>query len=559
MLNKANILHQAYKASRKFAPRWTDEAHSAGKKGVEVMQPKYYSVGDKGGRKSIDPRDYAKNQAEATQDAAKAYIKSLVNTVVSPRWSDIYRNSGMTRESVKKASQYIDEMKNLTTPKEIRRAAKKWKAEQRGLYLEEVSSGKFDSPIVAQMSKHYETNTAHIVKGNEDFFKHIMERQGWFLNGKGPLDSKIPILMRPKASAGNAAWNDISRDENMGLIQYILSLGKKQKASLEKMKEWFGDDYTNFIVGNLAKKNGWSLERTIEQLKINGGLPQAQIKNGRLYVDQVIMSSDFTMGFAPVSIEITANYGMKAVVHDVWDNGKPLSPLWKFWTGNQPYLVMSHSNVFNLNPSIMNFRRTEVWRKVQNKVKRAVENPEKAGQGKDILESAKIQYGNDHKAMSDELLARLESYLNYQVRFEGKSPMKAMDEIVVALGSGTKRSIDKEWLAKVMSNDAMIAIDPDSYRMLALARERAAKALKNRKPGEKDISDMKLWQKVTTSLDGKTSKELRDMHTFMMKESNKDLPQQAVDAYIDRRIMPLIMGGGALAGSGYAIYKKSQE
>lgn len=562
MLNKAKIINEAYKLAKKVDPfGLVDKAHRAGKLNVPVVQRLHYSVGEQGGRKVIDPKQYAKNQAKAQRIAQTDYIKGIVQTTVSPRWSDIYRNTGMTKGFVEKATPYIDRMKKAITPSEVRRADKLRKAELRGGFLEDLSNGNIASPNVARMARHYELETAHIQRGNEALFEHAMGRQGWSpgRTGAGALDNKIPVLIRPKASAGNAAWNDIARDENMGFIQYMLSLGKKQKVPLEKLQEWFGDDYTNFIVGNVAKKNGWSLARAREQLTINGGLPQVEIKKGKLYIDQVIMSGDQTMGFAPVSIEITPNYRMKALVHDVWDNGKPGSPLHQFWSGNQPNLVMSHSNVFNLEPSIMNFRRTEVWGKVQNKVKRAVENPERAGQGKAILESAKIQYGNDHKAMSDELLARLESYLNYQVRVEGKSPLKAMDEIVEALGSGTKKGIDKQWLAEVMSNDAMVAIDPDSYRRLALARERAAKALKNKKPGEKDISDMNLWQKVTTSLGGKTSKELKDLHTFMMKESNKDLPQQAVDAYINRRILPAVLGGSGIAGSGYVIYKKSQE
>jgi hypothetical protein len=556
MLNKAKIINQAYNISKRIFPRWTDLAHRAGKLDVEVLQPLHYSVGQQGGRKVINPKEYYKNQAKAQVQAQETYVKGVINTIFSPRWSDLYRTAGMTQGSTKKAMIQIDKMKKANTPKEIRRLSGIRNAELRGAFLEDVSNGNLGSQNVKNMIRHYEMETSHIQRGNESLFEWAMKRQGFHPNGQ--LANKNPILIRPKASAGSHAWNDISKDDNMAFVQYMLSLGKKQKVSLERMKEWFGDDYTNFVVGSVAKKRGWSLERAREQLAINGGLPQAEISKGKLYIDQVIMSGDKTMGFAPVTVEVTPNFRMKALVHDVWDNGKPGSPLHQFWTGNQPNLVMQHSNVFNLEPSIMNFRRTEVWGKVQNKVKRAVKNPERAGQGKSILESAKIQYGNDHKAMSDELLARLESYLNYQVRVEGKSPLKAIDEIIVALGSGTKKGIDKKWLAEVMSNDAMVAIDPDSYRRLALARERAAKVLKNKKP-QQDISDMNLWQKITTSINAKTSKELKDLHTFMMKESNKDLPQQAIDAYINRRILPAVLGGSGIAGSGYVIYKASKE
>ena len=568
MLDKAKILNKVYQVVKGVAPRYADESLAAAKASVPVVQPKFYGYDKATGasRKTNTPERFGELRQEAHQTAMGDAAKGALHTASSIRWGHIWRENRVTKNMYDRITPYIDEIKETLDPRTIRRANKMIKAEQRGPFLEDLSTGNMNSSNVRRTSKHYEMDTRYLQDEAPELFEHAMKRQGWNLDGTGPLDKLKPMLIRPKPSAGNANWQDIQKDENVKFIQYLLHQGKKNKLSLEEVQKWFDDDWSDFIVGQIMKKNNgtrgrplWTREMTIKSLKMNGGMPRTQIKNGKLYIDQVIMSSDQTMGFAPVSMEVGRNGQIKALVHDVWDNGTPGSPLWQMWTGNQQNLVLSHSKVFNLEPSILNLRKTEMWGKVQAKIKRTVKNPERAGQGKDIVEAAKIQYNGDHQAMSDELLARLETYLNYQVKHNGKSPLRALDEVSQILGSGDTRKVDKKWLQEIMSNDDMVAVDADASIIIAGARAKADKFKANKKPYNKEqLKDMNLNQKITTSMSKTESKALKETMSFFKKMANEELSNEAVQAFIDRRVMPIAFGG-ALAGSGYTIYKKSQE
>jgi hypothetical protein len=110
-----------------------------------------------------------------------------------------------------------------------------------------------------------------------------------------------------------------------------------------------------------------------------------------------------------------------------------------------------------------------------------------------------------------------------------------------------------------MSNDDMVAVDADASRIIARARAKADKLKANKKPYDKEqLKDMNLNQKITTSMSKTESKALKETMSFFKKMENEELSNEAVQAYIDRRVMPIVMAGG-VAGSGYAIYKKSQE
>lgn len=567
-MDKFKIANTAYQISKKWAPRLTDELLALSKKSVSVVRPKFYGYDKATGatRKGSTAETFQATKAEDQVEAVKEAVRGGLHGAVHPRYSAIYRNTGITARQTRVNDELILNIKNSIEPKQVNRARKLSLAQHRGSFLEDLSAGKLQTENIKRNARHYEMNTGHIQAEAPELFEHAMLRQGWSpgRNGMGVLDSKNPILIRPKASAGNYNYQDISKDENLKFVQYMLHQGKKNKMSLEQVQKWFNDDWQEFIVGQVIANNKrrgviWTREQAIKSLQMNGGMPRVSMKNGKMYLDQVVMSSDQTMGFAPVSLEIGKDYSIKAIVHDLWDNGAPGSPLWKMWTGNQDNLVLSHSKVFNLEPSIINLRKSEMWGKVRAKVKRTVKNPERAGQGKDIVEAAKLQHGGDHEAMSDELLARLESYLTYQVKNKGKSPLKALDELVVKLGSGDQRKVDKEWLAKVMQNDDMVAIDVDSMPLLLKAREKSAAYQKIKgKRKKKDLTGLPLRQKIEQSMKPKESEALKESITFHKKLAEQPLPDADVKAYIDRRIMPLVFGSG-VAGSGYAIYKKSQE
>ena len=135
--------------------------------------------------------------------------------------------------------------------------------------------------------------------------------------------------------------------------------------------------------------------------------------------------------------------------------------------------------------------------------------------------------------MSDELLARLETYLNYQVKHNGKSPLRALDEVSQKLGSGDTRKVDKKWLQEIMSNDDMVAVDADASRIIARARAKADKLKANKKPYNKEqLKDMNLNQKITTSMSKTESKALKETMSFFKKMENEELSNEAVQAFI---------------------------
>jgi len=561
-MTKAKILSKA--ASVVGKSPLAKRVLNASKVATDAVQDMFYA-----NRHKMTVEQYALQRQTLEAEATEIALKRTVGAGLSPRWSQIYRDTGRIQgKSQDMADNFITTVKGATNEADISRAVKVLKTEERMGLLEDVSRGNWGSERVKKNIKYYDIQGSRVNQSQHpELFDHAMERQGFGLdalgNRIGPVNEATgqmlkPVLMRPKRSGGSSPHWDMSKDENLNMVQYMLHQGKKNKMDLEDMLPWFGDDYANVIIGRIAKQNNITKEAARGLLLQNGGLPQAQIKNGSLFIDQVVMAkTDFTMGFAPVSLRIRPhNSNIEMMMHDVWDNGSPGSPLWKLWTADYKNLMMSHSNVYNRTGSVKNLRDTKFWKNVEENVGRALVNPDKKTlAGRQILESMNIHHNGGKKATADELLARLETHMDYQVGFGKRNPIKVMDEVQRAL-SGKKP--DTKFIENLY-NSGQLEIDVDAARHLARLRKNSSVNYKPRKETHESFSDLPYGDKLKQSLSKKDVNWVEKLITHINKVGNEKITDEAIQSFIDKRLTPTLFYGSVGGLGGYGLYKSAQD
>jgi len=512
---------------------------------------------------------FTEGKKKVAREAGGTALRRLVTDTFRTKRATYHRATG--GKSLSKDSELVESInkriRSSEKPPEVRNLMKEWHTEQRQVALEAISRGDYAHPAYQKAGKYYDfVGSGQQQLEYPEIFKHALKKQGFIQNDRGLWYHGTknvhgvnlrPQLARPKRTGGSSPHFDVANDDNINMVNYMLHQGRKHKMSLEDMLPWFGDDYAKVVINRIAKQNKIPFDEAKGLLLRNGGLPSAQIKDGSLFIDQVIMAkSDWTMGFAPTSMRVRPHQkNVETLVHDIWDNGSPGNPLWSAWTADSKNLVMSHSNVYNRAPSIKNLRNSQFWKNTEKNVRKAIQEPDnKSLAGRKLLESMQIHHGGNVKATTDEMLARLEMYMNYQVGFAKRNPISVMDEIQTAF-SGKP---DTKFIANLFDK-GQLQIDVDSAKILGRLRQQAKNAGYKVKEVSPAFKDLNRKTKLKESVPKKVAQDYEEVTNYILKSKNAPRTDKDIQDFIDRRFTPALFYGSVGGLGGYGLYKSAQD
>jgi hypothetical protein len=478
-----------------------------------------------------------------------------IKQILDPRASYQWAKKGVPMNLSRQATQTEKALELATTTKQIKAIAKNQVTEQRGMFLQALTAGDVNSLPYKNGLKYYNMDTRGVRALHPEIFEHALGRQGWSAarDGTGTLDKFTPYFLQPKRPGGGALNFDLRNNDTVNNIKYTLYHGKRQRKKLHQVAEWFGDDWTNAQVNVIAKQLKLTPKEAKVRLMQGGGLPGVTLKNGRLYIDQVILSSDHTLGFTPITFEVRPNFDMKMLAHDVWDNGTAGGVLHAAWQNTSKILPITHSNVSTLIPSISNLRTTTPWKNIQNNVKQAYINPENKNlKGRKLLEAFEIGDHRYHLKASDEMLGKVENYVLDKVT-QGQSPMRVLGEIQDTL-SGPLSKDKINFLNELVSNRK---VDLRTINQLNRSRRKSFMRKESvRRDANYEIeAEMPSSEKVRLVMSENSAMSFEEGLKYLTELDKAPISAEMYKRYLKKRILPV----GAVALGGATFYTLTDD
>ena len=249
-----------------------------------------------------------------------------------------------------------------------------------------------------------------------------------------------PWLVKPK----NANYyNDMNRARNLQLVDWTIAHGKKSGMSMEEIARQINKDIKITTKGEFRKhKTFKNMDESQLDAVVNQTMPPHAVvlPDGTLKVNTVIMSGDFTAGYAPTITYVGKDFKVKRVLHDAFDGGEMNNlkldnifknaghntkvMLNKAYGSGKDRVVVQVSNIRDMDftdgklSTIGVLRNSELWKKVSGRTgfKRAVNK-------------VALEYKITPESAEDALLIMMDNVVSAKVA-KGKGPLIAMQEVL---------------------------------------------------------------------------------------------------------------------------------
>jgi hypothetical protein len=269
------------------------------------------------------------------------------------------------------------------------------------------------------------------------------------------------------------------------------------------------------------KFKSWSPEEIKQYYSRFGFQPKAELTPDGLKITNVIMSADYTAGYAPVITYVNKNYNtVKRVINDVYDGGTigkfdfkkgfahnmsvAQNKTWNY--KNQNILVEASDlvNVPHLDSTVLSLKYSPMWRKVKQRP-----------QFKRTIEDIANRLNLPSDTVEDEVLLRINRYVEIDTSSGRNGPLKSLNNFMENFLPSHSSSKKLDFIIREMYNNPKLATSilgdgTDSAVLRALRAKKRAKGLVSK---NKTLNPKKLPKNVQTIVDLINEAESRGMNS----------------------------------------------
>ena len=485
--------------------------------------------------------------AYARKENLKLIKDAVHNTAlqkISHKYYEMDKTLGISRATSKEVTRYLRQAEQALAMGDNRaynRAMKGIKEQLRGQMKADIQSGK--KGAIASLDKlfykEHELTQKHI--------RDIFETQNLSKLGKGIK----PIIKQQK---GNQFNQDMFHNDTLGVIDYILAVGKRNNIPFHKLKAQIDAELKAITlkqIKNNRKFKGWSIDEIDKFYKRFGFQPSVGIdKQGNMIIKNVIMSSDYTAGYAPVFTYVDKGYkNVHRMMHDIYDGGTigkfDFSKGFNFnynlsvaqnrlWNLDAKKLLVETSGLRKLNQidsPVLSLKYSKLWRKIQSR-----------SQFKQTVDRISRQLNVPKEVVEDELLLRINRYVELDTSSGAKGAMRSLDDLMDKfLYSGTKSNKQLDLNITNLLADRKVAksLLGDAGDSALLKQAREAKIAKDLLKGKKPKTDVQLK---------KLPPDVQKIVNLIQEGEARGFTGEELRKFVFNRAAKLGIGGSVLAG-----------
>lgn len=482
----------------------------------------------------------------AKSENLKLIKDAVTNTAlqkISPKYYDIDKTLGISRATSKETLRYLREAEQalaVGNNSAYNKAMKGIQAQFKGQMKADVQSGKLGrmAELESVYLKEHELTQKHI--------RDIFSTQNLSKLGRGIK----PIIKQQKAVQFG---QDMFHNDTLGVLDYMLAVGKRNKIPLPALKAQLNSELKALTlkqIKNNPKFKGWSTNEIEKFYKRFGFEPSVGIdKQGNMMIKNVIMSSDYTAGYAPVFTYVDKGYkNTHRIMHDIYDGGTigkfDFSKGFNFnynlsvaqnriWNHKSKKLLIETSGIRKLSQidsPVTSLKYSEIWAKVKRRP-----------QFQRTVDRMSRDLNVPKEMVEDELLLRINRYVELETASGTKGALKSLDDLMDKfVPSGTKSNKQLDFNIKALLSDKKVAqsLVGDVGDSALLKQLRDTKVAKDLLKGKKPKTDVRL----------KTlPKPVQEIVDLIQEGEARGFTGDELRKWVFNRAAKLGIGGGALA------------
>ena len=379
-----------------------------------------------------------------------------------------------------------------------------------------------------QFKADYQSGKGGLIKNLEDVFLRESKLPTNVKNDIVNLQrlDKLPRTIRPVIATQKSGTylQDMFHNDMLGTINYIIANAKKTGMSMTKLKNIINKEIEEITLSTMKrdkKFKSWSPEEIKQYYGRFGFQPRAELTPDGLKITNVIMSADYTAGYAPVMTYVSKDYkNVQRVINDVYDGGTigkfdfkkgfahnmsvAQNKGWNY--KNQNILVEASDlvNVPHLDSTVLSLKYSPMWRKVKQRP-----------QFKRTIEDIANRLNLPSDTVEDELLLRINRYVEIDTSSGRNGPLKSLNNFMQNFLPSHSSSKKLDFIVREVYNNPKLAVsvlgdEADSAVLRALREKKRANDLINK---GKEIKPKKLPKDVETIVDLINEAESRGMNT----------------------------------------------
>ena len=468
----------------------------------------------------LDPINLPDYRRQMNHNLVSEAAKNWLGELTSPKFSNIFRKTGMSKTTVTEValhenlarnlrvveSDYIAKYnKLLNTNKSPKREKalidinKELKNIKRDLNtIKKIQIGQIkgqDMPAMVQGSKTILDPNISWTKHNlpDNVVADIVESQNI------SKIKKEPLILKTKS---NTYANDMFRADNIKMIDYTIAHGKKNNLTLTQIANQINKEIKELTFNEIKKNPKYAKwdDKRINIMVDAMNPPGAKVINPgafneTLKINSTIMSGDYTAGYAPVITYVDKNFKGGRVLHDVFDGGS--MDAWKLalsgdalkhnksvllnrlWNIGQDKIVVQVSDMIPVNFNDVHkltastLRTSPMWTKVQRR----------AGFKRAVNKIAK-EYNLTTAEAEDVMLTLMDNRIGAGVS-STTGPLKSMQKTLEGLqpkggmnNSQLQKLIERD-LTEIGPEKMMQILDSQDEQLVYLSTLRTNKAARN--------------------------------------------------------------------------------
>ena len=379
-----------------------------------------------------------------------------------------------------------------------------------------------------QFKADYQSGKGGLIKNLEDVFLRESKLPTNVKNDIVNLQrlDKLPRTIRPVIATQKSGTylQDMFHNDMLGTINYIIANAKKTGMSMTKLKNVINKEIEEITLSAMKrdkKFKSWSPEEIKQYYGRFGFQPRAELTPDGLKITNVIMSADYTAGYAPVMTYVSRDYKkVQRVINDVYDGGT----IGKFdfkkgfgynmsvaqnkgWNYKNKNILVEASDLVNvphLDSTVLSLKYSPMWRKVKQR-----------HQFKRTIEDIANRLNLPSDTVEDELLLRINRYVEIDTSSGRNGPLKSLNNFMQNFLPSHSSSKKLDFIVREVYNNPKLAVsvlgdEADSAVLRALREKKRANDLINK---GKEIKPKKLPKDVETIVDLINEAESRGMNS----------------------------------------------
>lgn len=488
----------------------------------------------------MDIGQFDKLHTSAQTGLVKEALQNTTGEFFSPRKWFLANRTGLSTASREVISRNAKIMKQAEKAKDSKTwvsAFKEIMGQYKGAGLADLTSG------ADTFSARIALNTLKDHKLDKELLDIVLRTQ---LGANSTV--KNPIVMQAKTMFGSNFANDMARAETTKAVDYALGHAARQGASLEQTAQWLNRDLRKTFIRQLKKRKGLqnATPQQLEGIANRIPSPSATIKDGKLIIQDVVMSGDYTAAYAPISTIVRPNFSFKRVMSDMYDGGNVGKIMW----GDL------------LNPKVLNSKVLNRAWNLPNKGRRLIQvSTPRYGSYVDLNHQPVLYLRKGKAWQSMRRTKKYQQAKDLLVKNHKISPEQAEEQLLLSFNKVVKANIAKGhspyeaihqselWLKGAKLNPVQAL-----RNVQALPESKEAKLAIEffRKTGKK-IQPRKESYKIKNKLSKEQAKQVEDNINLVRELEARNMLRNEKAQFFIRRALQLGAAGGAGAGAVYGV------